>query len=236
MRSLRTSLILLVMLVTAASARAAAVELLAPGEALGDATMVGRSRWLGLYVDGRVFELRSVDVEIEAFDGDVAGGSVAVGVTVPDSPVPLLLLRGGSIAAGSVPTAFAGLAAIPRGGSISLDLDGESSTLLVEAAKGLAEDDVPARMVLIRGREEQVIAVADDSDEIYPAFGVYLDGLLPRLVWAGDLDGDRRLDLVLEAITSEGNRILSLYLSSEARGGELVRVGARAELFAPSGC
>jgi hypothetical protein len=47
-----------------------------------------------------------------------------------------------------------------------------------------------------------------------------------QLYWAGDLDGDKKLDLILNTHYSQGSFGQSLYLSSAAGPGEMVRLVA----------
>jgi hypothetical protein len=53
-----------------------------------------------------------------------------------------------------------------------------------------------------------------------PAF----DAAMINLLWIGDLDGDGKIDLLIDTSNHYNATILTLYLSSEADAGEVVRV------------
>ncbi len=44
----------------------------------------------------------------------------------------------------------------------------------------------------------------------------------PSLLWAGDLDGDGKIDLIMDTSTDYNARILTLFLSTKAKAGNLV--------------
>jgi hypothetical protein len=56
---------------------------------------------------------------------------------------------------------------------------------------------------------------------------------LPGLVWSGDLDGDRRLDLVLDVTDHDNVSEPTLFLSTRAHQGQAV---GRAAALRTTGC
>ena len=101
-----------------------------------------------------------------------------------------------------------------------------SKKYYLRVAKG--NDDQGMRMgflVLGDGSSEQVIDYSPYWDEIELHLGT--------LVWAGDMDGDGKLDLYLDRSYTEEKSGTGLFLSSHAGKGKLVKIAA---LFAHSGC
>lgn len=70
------------------------------------------------------------------------------------------------------------------------------------------------RVLLRKGETEQVLATGRDSS------------LCANLIWAGDLDRDGALDLLLDMSSGENASIPTLFLSSSARPGQLLRAVA----------
>jgi hypothetical protein len=98
-----------------------------------------------------------------------------------------------------------------RIGEMPIESPGRASLLMEKSSEG----------VCIRLRSEgreQTIACLDTLDEDATA-----------LHWAGDLDGDGRIDLLVDATSHHAGTDLRLYLSSRASNGELVREVARLE-------
>jgi hypothetical protein len=68
------------------------------------------------------------------------------------------------------------------------------------------------------------------TDQVTQTLAGYLEnpGQTPSLLWAGDLDRDGRIDLLMDVQTVEAaGSLYHLYLSSQAKKGELVGLVAR---------
>ena len=57
--------------------------------------------------------------------------------------------------------------------------------------------------------------------------------IVGSLLWAGDLDGDGKLDLYFDEFNEKGFTATELHLSSLAKSGELVKLAAS---FGMAGC
>lgn len=171
------------------------------------------SGWLGLYAT----RLAPVTVTLtrvhDPIDDDGKPDAVKTGVevTVPGEAQPLVLVKG--LAAREVkPLALDGLP--PLSGDAPVPL-GDATLTSVPQGKG-------RKLVLSRGGVEQVLYQHAEGDT---------DGWLLR--WAGDLDGDGQLDLLLTADHHSNLSTLRLFLSSKAKKGQLVREVAT---FRTTGC
>ena len=195
--------------------------------------------WQGLYPTASGFELRPVPLRVEpardevadGLDGPVTGVRVATPSSTPtdgfgapeDAALALVRRPGRPFAAGPVSTAFAG-SWPARSGRRTLVLGTERAELsVVEGPDVLASPHE-------RVRPERVLVLTHGDGRRQPLVHIIdRDGGRPALVWAGDLDGDARLDLLLDESWDQNVTAPTLYLSSEAEAGRLVRRVARHE-------
>jgi hypothetical protein len=184
--------------------------------------------WLGLFATPTGYELRPVKPVVEAAPpGPVdQPGQPPVErlVTAKDEDVqPLYLFTGlPAHVTGPVPTLFEGYVGV-QPGTLSLGRHPRLHGALV--AKGSrshegADSYEGYSLSLHRWEEGQM-----RTQVLIEVERTYLR--VPGLIWAGDLDRDGKLDLIIDAGTSiEGGTFLKLYLSTEAGDGEIVGVAA----------
>ena len=112
-----------------------------------------------------------------------------------------VFVRSARLAPGPVQTAFAGLRSLAPGTELTLAL-GETTWQLASAA--------------LAGRPDQAVLLLDDV----PVVSLPSRDAGNRILhWAGDLDGDGALDLVVNASDHYNASVLQLWLSSAADGG-----------------
>ena len=179
--------------------------------------------------------LRSVRLRVEAARDEIvdseAGPFTGRRVTTPASivdefgwvedPATLFVRRdAGPLPNGPVPMVMdSETMYLLESGVYPLTLDGAAYTLTVAA-------DSSERGVVRRWR----ISLTAPDGTTQPVTHVpNRDGGHPRLLWAGDLDTDGRLDLVLDESWHYNVTVTVLYLSSEAAPGSLLRRVARHE-------
>lgn len=80
-------------------------------------------------------------------------------------------------------------------------------------------------LVLAANGTEQIIHIGPHWSDVGPSLG--------DLVWAGDMDGDNKLDLLINHSSSEEGSGSSLFLSSQAVQGQLIKLAA---VFGGGGC
>lgn len=214
------------------AARSGATELLLPGDYHGDEISAeDGSTWFALIQDehgGARLEPRRVGIESvndPVLDGDDGATGKRVGAGQDDV---LFYLRDLPDAAfGPVATAYAG-----RGDPLSLaGLD--HRFLLFERSAGRLRLDCTGTdaardcaLVLSHEGREQVLGrwPADISaGESQLMLG---DDAWPHLRWAGDIDRDGRLDLLIDMTDHYNVSAPTLFLSTQAANGELVRAAA----------
>ena len=201
----------------------------------GEVTARAGERWQGLYPAARGVEVRSFRLGVETvrdrlLDDD---GAAPTGVRVttpfsalphpdapPEGPALVLVRRPGAPFPARPATALAGAWPVERG-ALSLRLGARTYQLEVTEGPERAGPDGVWRtgrvLVLSDGERRQPVSVVGTGD-----------GGGPAVLWAGDLDGDGRLDLLVDETTYYYASAPALFLSSEAAPGALVRrVGAQ---------
>jgi hypothetical protein len=180
--------------------------------------------WLGLYVsEGRSALVPSVvkiepvhDVIVDEEPWQKTGKAVSVNRKTD----PVFLVSGAkALKPGPVLTARARALTLTNRADVRLRLAGDDYRLRVLTADKsdstvMSRDD--ARLVLSKGNVEQVVYDLGGKGE-------ETETVEWKLLWAGDLDGDRKLDLYVQVSWHYNGYQRKLFLSSQARTGRLVR-------------
>ena len=183
---------------------------LLPGDYHGDeAPTHAGAGWLALAPAGKRWELFAADASStrivdEIIDGPGQRSGIRIASSRPDT---LALLRFAYLKAGPVETA-----------AIKITEDG----IPIEPGKAIAIDFKGAayRIEVVR---KQAYLVKDGARTPLKDLTVNPEGEDGgRLSWAGDLDGDGELDLLVSYFTSNGGGAC-LYLSSQKAAGMLVK-------------
>ena len=230
-------------LVAAASAQSggAAVELLHAGSFHGDEVDAETGeRWQGLYPNGDGFEVRALILQVETvYDEMVDGlGDPPTGrrVTTPFSTADrtgvwddavVLFQRGRPVPSGAVDASFHGYEPLQSGYRV-LSLGDQGYELAV-----VEGPEVPNEWIEGPYRPERVLTLSDGLAFQPLSHLVDRDGGEAVLLWAGDLDGDGRLDLLTDESDHYNLSRTTLYLSSHAAPGALV---GRAGRWETTGC
>lgn len=201
--------------------------------------------WFGLFRDGPRGTLQRVRLTVGHVEDGVMGDppaseggnpSVWTGkaVRADSSRQPIFLVRGlGRSKPGAVPTVSVSATKLLPGIQLPLRTRGVEDSELVALGTAAATEfhgtdpavrDYHLALRTPDGRS-QVLDVPSD----FRALEVGMGGC--DLVWAGDLDGDARVDLLIDCVDHYNIQMRwTLFLSSAARDGELVH--AVAELLA----
>ena len=200
-----------------------AIQLLFPREYHREETEArSGQQWMAL-IDGREGSvLRTVTIDVERVadiddpPGKKTGKEVSIATPIKQESV-LVLLRGMPLHEGVVPTArYRGegdvgkplhitLPNAPTKYKLAMNCDGERCPLTLSANGTL-------QRLFVFGKD------ADAGD---------FKGL--RVIWAGDLDGDGKLDLLIDISNHYNVSSVALYLSSKAKSGGLVGLAAKLE-------
>ena len=200
------------------------------------------SGWYGLFPAGDGFELRRVRVSVESVPdaiSDLGQEKTGRGVRIDSQDSPIVLVRGlPGLAERRTPTVVAKPRFFFPGERLPLNLHSDRSargfSLTAYGNVDRPPDSQPGatriyayRLVLAaqpwHDEDQQTIVDLHGLDEDSP----------PRVIWAGDLDGDHAPDLLMEVGNHYNVQEYTLFLSSAAQAKELVRKVAR---FRTVGC
>ncbi len=203
--------------------------LLVPGDHHGDEVMAGDGEdWLGLFRNGDVVNLKPVRIKISPFkdiadeDGKETGKSVSVS-DGEDSPILLLrCLCPMQLKPGFVKTVSGSERKLERNETIDLSL-GNDHQMQLSVAPSESGDHV---VILSGGRVKQTLMDFPGPDDLSRRYSL-------SLVWAGDLDGDGKLDLLFDDIGNNVGLNYRLFLSSAAKANKFVEEVAS---FMAEGC
>ena len=195
-------------------------------------------QWLGLYATknssalilSRLTVKREYDEIVDVGTNQKTGK--AVSVNRPTKPI--FLVKGATMLhAGLVTTVYKAeqgrAKALGNGAAMDLKLGGRSYRLQVVSKDSTSSSDegvlsADAKMILTSDQTTQVL---------YSLVGKSANDPNWFLLWAGDLDGDGKLDLYMNLGYHYNMSQHKLFLSSQARKGQLVREVAE---FVTTGC
>lgn len=204
------------------------IELEEPGVVYRDRlTVKTGEQWLGLSVTEAGSQLNTYRLTVKQLDPEFEGnGGMEIST---DSPLqPIFLLKGASMLfPGPVVTAFDGSNVesskpLEGGSPVELYLGGSVYSLEVSGSG----DDSECSSGGLPHNARLVLKSGDRAQTVYSLGWHCGDESLWRLIWAGDLDGDGKLDLYLDfgEMYFYEKRLL---LSSQAAKGQLVKDVAR---------
>lgn len=212
----------------------AGAKLMQTGEYHGD-EIEARSgeQWLGLYLlEGRSYLVLST-VTVEAAHDPVVDQSpderTGKSVEVDQPSDPVFLVRGvGELQIGAVTTAFEGPRELGNQSKVELKLAERTYALRAEAKEAgpgnyVSRDD--AKLIFEHAGVSQTLYSLDGEGRETEAYWL--------LLWAGDLDGDDRLDLYVQVSNHYNVSQRKLFLSTRAGRGRLLREVAE---FHTTGC
>ena len=177
--------------------------------------------WYGLFDFEEGLRLEKVKVKVEEVNDPFVkalGEKVAKKVSVERSEKPIFLVAGNRpLKAGPIKGIYYSYnVLVPEQNVDILFQDKEKYQLSPYGSEfpNLSDNKDAAEQygIWLRGGGKEQLIVEDK----------YFFGTGPRLVWSGDLDGDDRLDLLLDCICEDDASNMALYLSSVAEENELL--------------
>lgn len=193
--------------------------------------------WLALVEEGSGFALREIKISVTTVVDeviDVPPAKTGKKVSAPKGLEPVVMLRNlPQLKAGPVATAEIVDRDFNAGKATGIYFDGMMYELEIQCDKAaLDKEQIDCPLQLIDGSSKQSLTT-------YPIYHPGTDKqsiaseAFPQVFWAGDLDGDGRLDLILDLTDHYNVSAPTLLLSSPAKAGELVRPVAE---FRTTGC
>ena len=194
--------------------------------------------WFGLYPTKNGYELISSRITVEAiYDPIVDNKDEKTGKKVAvDQPVkPLFLVKGvESLNGGLVKTVFSGREFLYPGQTMTLKFDEKDHYALAAfgeaGTRGVAR---PFGEIIIYNYEIKISHSPWVHSQVLASFdAIAMDGR-PILLWAGDLDRDGKLDLLMDLTNHYNVTVYTLFLSSMSKGNNLLQKVAE---FRTVGC
>ncbi len=172
--------------------------------------------WIGLFSNETSHFLQRVDPAFEHVQDvimDGVGEKTGWKVSTDLDAQCILLITGTQLAEGPVPT-LGSEAALSIGDTLDVDLEIERTRIIF---RGTRQDGfINDYQVILLSQSEGVL-----KQQVLIEESRYLASMM-NLLWAGDLDGDDRLDLIIDTSNHENVTAPTLFLSSEANGDALV--------------
>lgn len=200
------------------------VQILQVGEFFCEITAEPNEVWLGLYPTKDGYSLMPSELRVDAFydptigaDENVTG---ATRVSVQGQNAPLFLITGlDSLKTGMIKTLFSGRLSLPLGSTLEFTLDNKSA-YSITAFGGMEPNSggVDYKVELVKDSRSQVICSFDATSTA-----------VSYLLWAGDIDRDGQLDLLIDTVCDYSASCPALFLSSLAEGGNLLKKAAQFE-------
>jgi hypothetical protein len=206
------------------------IELLLTGQFHGDEVSArSGERWFGVFPKKDGFELAEAVIKVSLIEDpivDEEGKKTGKVVSTDKKEKPLFLVKGVSgLKPGRVHTVFTGNLFLEPGQHLALNLN-DQDQYHFNASAGRKTPDGSNRDYKIELR------LGEKTQTIVSMEGTDIDGP-PLLLWAGDLDRDGKLDLLMDLTNHYNMEMYTLFLSSKAGKGRLLEEVAH---FVTVGC
>ena len=171
--------------------------------------------WIGLFKSDSTSYLKEIEPKFERikdviFDEEDELSGWKVTTDIEDKCI--LLITGLDLTEGVIPTIDINNARPLPSDTISLDMGNSSTKIVID---GINHNGFLAnyKMKLFRSEtnEEQIIVAKRNFDD-----------QMINILWAGDIDGDGKVDLIIDTARHYNVKAPTLFLSSQAKGKKIV--------------
>ena len=186
-----------------------------------------RGTWHAFVVSGPESYLKQVNVTVKAVndpmddDANSLNGREVIADITPD---PILLVRGDVFQSGNVDALSWGPLEIPLGKTVTMG-SAEFSLQIQDSTVEQRQRQYKFAVLLRVGGVEQVVAIYSAYSDVGADF-IPAAERNPSLLWVGDLDGDERVDFLLDTSDHYNVDEVTLFLSSRRSKGDLVKAVA----------
>jgi hypothetical protein len=182
-------------------------------------TVKSGEEWFGLFPTQSGFELSRVTIKVE----HVVAVAADTKVSVNKPGEPILLIKGlANLAEGPIKTVFWGNIFLEPGHGLGLKLTDNIRYGLI--ASGTTKTEETGKHIInyaIKLIYNTRTAINIRSQELVHRKGIDMDSP-PKILWAGDLDRDEKLDLLMDLPDHYIVRQPTLFLSSMAKKDQLL--------------
>lgn len=202
-----------------------APQLMLVGETFHGDEVPGRNgeTWLALVVDGGKATLQSTTLKIEAVNDPIGDGPddrTGRSVAAPGIEPRVLLRDIASLRAGDVAVAIADVQ--PMSAATPLPITFGGTTLNLEVRCSGTGDALACSVVLGDGATEQEQVLFETGAARGESGAIEWGDAIPSVLFAGDLDRDGRVDLLIDTTDHYNLSRPTLFLSGAAKQGQHV--------------
>lgn len=222
---IRILLIGFLTLLTFQKANAQDVQLLFPHLYFGDEidTSLAQRNWIGLYDEHNQHSLKPAQVSITLTrhhmtdaDGEQTGKRVTVS---PETPLVLISGLDG-LQPGPIKHLDFNKTHIHPGDTLSFEFLKKTYQLIVTSNQDKNGSAIDCKLFLNYEGKSQLLGESD-----------FFDDTTFNVVWAGDLDGDNTLDLLMDLSYKYSFGLFTLFTSSNTKPGELLHLIAQHRIY-----
>ena len=194
------------------------IRILQVGEFLGEVFTDSSEVWLGLYPTANGYALIPSEVALEPFydplidDDEDQPGATRISVDAQVAPL-FLVTSWDALQPGTVKTLFSGRMPLTLGSFLEFTFeDRDDYSITTFGDLKLNSSGYNCKIELSKGDRSQVIFSFDSTTDV-----------VPLLLWAGDLDRDGQLDLLIDAVYNYAASGPTLFLSSAVEHNNLLQ-------------
>ncbi len=199
------------------------IEIMSTGEFHGDeVSAIDGKEWFMLYKSKNKFFLQKTKINVDLFVDiiDNAGETTGKRITTKATGHAILLLKNiPDSNIGEIDTVISQELVFTDTNSATIEYGGDNYSISMQVKYPYVENTT-AQLIFSNGKKKQILheyRTYLENEVIH--FG---DDVAPTLIWAGDIDGDKKLDFLMNLTDHYNVSKLSLFLSSNATEAELV--------------
>jgi hypothetical protein len=209
------------------------IEILRTGQFHGnEVTAATGEAWYGIFEVSGKFTLKQTTITVDTIADPIMDDQSGKQVSTSEKNDPLVLIKGiDLIETDSLPCSFSGKEFIHPGEDLNLGQYGQDYYSLT--ALGAYEMQNPKYPRDGLFTDYRILLSASGVIQTIASFDRLGTDGVPRLLWAGDLDHDRKPDLIMELTDHYNVSVTALFLSSQSKGDNLV---SKVAVFRTVGC
>jgi hypothetical protein len=175
--------------------------------------------WFALVSNGVIFEIKKIQPEQKKIKDE--SGNEKWEVKGHDSLNTIMMFSGVELLEKEVIEMKLGNKSFKVGDRLELNYNGKKYVVM---ADGEEKKDKSTRKNYIEGYELYIAPQKKEKNRSLLLYHKRVDELYPKIIWMGDLDNDKKPDLIINNTNSENENHITLYLSNNPPKGRLYKV------------